>query len=56
MIKHLRKLFLLEGKTDQEKLLDFIRDDKNLEKAALGSMQKRLDLIEKAEHLHKQAT
>lgn len=35
-------------KIDQEALLDFINDTENIRKAAHGSMEKRLKLIEKA--------
>lgn len=39
---------LVSTKIDQEALLDFINDTENIRKAAHGSMEKRLKLIEKA--------
>lgn len=37
------------GVSSQQKIIDFINDDENLKSAAKGSMQKRLDLIERVE-------
>ena len=38
--------------SSQEELIDFINDKANVQKAVEGSMQKRLDLIERV-RLHK---
>lgn len=43
------KLFAknINKRSDQEDLIDFINDQKNIQKAVEGSMQKRIDLIER---------
>lgn len=46
----LRSFF--KRRSSQDKLIDFINDKKNIERAVEGSMQKRLDLIERVA-LHK---
>lgn len=39
----------------QDELIDFIRDEKNIQKAAEGSMQKRIDLIDRVKLRKKHA-
>lgn len=39
----------------QQELLEFVKDEKNIKKAAEGSMQKRLDLIKRVELKKKNA-
>jgi hypothetical protein len=39
----------LQSRSKQELLIDFISDKNNINKAAEGSMQKRIELIHKAE-------
>lgn len=38
----------LRGKSEQERLIDFVLDEKNQQKAVDGSMEKRNELIERA--------
>lgn len=51
MMKFIYKILLRKtGQySKQEELIRFVTDTKNIEKAAEGSMQKRIDLINKAE-------
>ncbi len=48
------KSFFSRDISTQEMLIDFIENEKNIEKATEGSMQKRLDLIKRVE-LHKRS-
>lgn len=45
-----QKLNTISVKVDQEAILEFINDTENIRKAAHGSMEKRLKLIERASH------
>lgn len=50
-MKNIFKLFVKRqkiNKIDQKALLDFVNDNENIKKAARGSMEKRLELIEQA--------
>lgn len=42
-----RRLSLHRKKSNQDSLVDFIQNKENIEKAVEGSMQKRIDLIER---------
>jgi hypothetical protein len=42
----------MQNRSKQDVLIDFISDKKNIHRAAEGSMQKRIDLIHKAD-MHK---
>lgn len=46
------KYVIISEKSSQQKVLEFIHDEKNIERAAEGSMQKRIDLIKRVK-LHK---
>lgn len=48
------KDILKRKNTSQDDLIEFIHDKKNIEKATEGSMQKRIDLINRVE-LHKKS-
>ncbi len=51
----MKKLYLLfktnrtDAKSTQEKVLEFVRDEKNIEHAAEGSMERRINLIDRVE-------
>ena len=50
MIKHFLSNRKEKSTTlEQQKLLDYVHDEKNIEKAAVGSMEKRLELIKRVE-------
>lgn len=40
---------IFKTSSNQERMIEFIKDKKNVEKAAEGSMQKRIDMFKKAE-------
>jgi hypothetical protein len=39
------------GTSSQQQIIDFVCDPENIKTAAEGSMQKRLDLIQRVEHI-----
>lgn len=50
-MKNIFRLFIkkqVESKIDQKALLEFVNDDENIKNAALGSMEKRLKIIEQS--------
>lgn len=45
----------LSGKTKQDRLVEFVSDQKNLHKAVEGSMDRRLELLGRVDSKQKQA-
>ena len=52
MNKVISKLLRKPSKPTQQEVVDFVSDKKTIEKAALGSMQKRNDLLERVRLEH----
>lgn len=48
----INRLFRKASKPTQQEVVDFASDKKTIEKAALGSMQKRNDLLERVKLKH----